>query len=214
MNFKALVSIFSALIAQAQVPLPKVHSVADIDSNLRPISLMATLTKVWKSFDVEWILDCIYTKLDPKQFAAIRGSSAVDALTCLLHFLYANTDGNVKILHIFLLDFGKAFDHINYKILIAKMSKLDIYPSVTNWVIDFLSGRKQRVKIGDVFSEWSSVNGGVPQGTVLGPTLLLTMINDLAADHDRRWKFVDDTSVFEVISRRKGKNSVSREWNQ
>ena len=65
----------------------------------------------------------------------------------------------------------KAFDRINYKILITKMRKLDINPSVINWVIDFLSGRKQRVKMGNVFSDWSSVNGGVPQGTVLGPIL-------------------------------------------
>ena len=96
---------------------------------------------------------------------------------------------------------SKAFDRINYKIFIAKMSKFDIYPSVINWVIDFLCGRKQWVKIGNVFSEWSSVNGGVPQGRLLALILFLIMINYLAADHDQRWKFVDDTSVFEVCSK-------------
>ena len=102
----------------------------------------------------------------------------VDALISLIHSLYADTDGNGKTVCVFLLDFSKAFDRINYKILkISKMRKLDINESITNWVIDFLSGRKQRVKISGVFSDWLPVNGGVPQGTVLGPILFLIMVN-------------------------------------
>ena len=99
-----LASIFNASITQSQVPLqwkaadiipiPKVHPVADINSDLRPIALTPTLSKVLESFSVEWILDCIYQKLDPKQFGAIPGSSSVDALISLPHFLYADTDGN------------------------------------------------------------------------------------------------------------------------
>ena len=204
-------SIFNASISQALVPLqwkvadvipiPKTNPVEDLNNDFRPISLTATLSKILESFYAEWILDSIYHKLDPRQFGALAGSSSVDALISLLHSLYGDTDGNGKTVRVFLLDFSKAFDRINYKILISKMRKLDINESITNWVIDFLSGRKQRVKISGVFSDWLPVNGGVPQGTVLGPILFSIMVNDLVVDHDRRWKFVDDTSVSEVINK-------------
>ncbi len=156
-----MASIFNASIVQAQVPsqwkvadvipIPKSRPVQDINNDIRPISLTATLSKVLESFNAEWIRDSICQKLDPKQFGAIPGSSSVDALISLLHSLYADSDGNGKTVRLFLLDFSKAFDRINYKILITKMRKLDINPSVINWVIDFLSGRKQRVKMGNVF---------------------------------------------------------------
>ena len=53
------------------------------------------------------------------------------------------------------------------------MRKLDINQAIINWVIDFLSERKQRVKTCGIYSDLSPVNGGVPQGTVLGSHPLL-----------------------------------------
>ena len=64
-------------------------------------------------------MDTITSHLEPKQFGTLKGSSTVGALISMSHCLYSNTDGNGETVRIFLLDFSKAFDRINHKILIS-----------------------------------------------------------------------------------------------
>ena len=76
---------------------------------------------------------------------------------------------------------------------------MKIHPVLLNWIANFLTNRQQRTRVGQLFSEWKYTNAGVPQGTKLGPLLFLIMINDLVAS-DETVKFVDHTSLFEIIS--------------
>ena len=66
-------------------------------------------------------MNAIKSRLDPKQFGSLKGSSTVDALISMFHCWFSNTDGNSNSIRVFLLDFSKAFDRINHKILVNKM---------------------------------------------------------------------------------------------
>ena len=63
------------------------------------------------------------------------------------------------------------------------LKKLRDYPPfntyITNWMINFLKDRKQRVTVDGITTEFLKINRGVPQGSLLEPILFSIMVNDI-----------------------------------
>ena len=84
-----------------------------------------------------------------------------------------------------------------YERLLLKLSRYSIDGPLLRWLRNFLTNRHQRVVIHGTYSSWSQVTSGVPQGTILGPTLFLIYVNDIPNVITSTIKlFADDTKIY------------------
>ena len=99
------------------------------------------------------------------------------------------------------LDFAKAFDKVDDRLLLLKMKRMGFHKKLIKWIESFLTNRKQCVLLYGVSSLEAVILSGVPQGTVLGPLLFILFINDmkLCVTGSIIRFFADDTRILQHI---------------
>jgi hypothetical protein len=134
----------------------------------RPICLINVLAKTFESLINERLMKELETNkgISDFQFGFRRGRSTVDAVNRVIKIAEAakrNKKGNVLIL----IDVKNAFNSASWKKIMEKLEKLKISKYLTNVIADYLNERHILLER----DTYRKIGGGVPQGSVLGPTL-------------------------------------------
>ena len=169
--------------------------------NYRPVSLTSIICKVFESFIRDALCEHLTQNnlLSADQFGFCSGRSCVSQLLVTIDEWFTSIDKNVPVDAAY-LDFRKAFDSVPHKRLISKLYGYGVRGSVLAWVTDFLTNRSQYVNVNNSCSDKVPVTSGVPQGSVLGPSLFVYYINDLPDVSTTPLKiFADDTKVYTPI---------------
>ena len=166
--------------------------------NYRPISMLPVMSKIFER--------CLYNRLikfvedssilHPSQFGFRKNTSTENAVIELTNYLYNSLNLKRHAICVF-IDFQKAFDTINHAILLRKLDSYGVRGIVLDMFKSYLTNRKQRVRIGDCYSDLTSLKVGVPQGSILGPLLFIIYVNDLfqVTEFGRPILFADDTNL-------------------
>lgn len=169
--------------------------------NYRPVSLLSVPSKIMESEVNDTIVRHVFKDnnlVSNKQWAYRTGYSTELLLTHLTETWRTAIDSG-KVVAVAFIDFKKAFDSVSHDILEMKLNRdFGITGTFLDWLKSYLHGRQQFTVLNGVKSERSWVSFGIPQGSVLGPTLFTLFTNDLPASvsSGSLYMYADDTTAY------------------
>lgn len=169
----------------------------------RPVSVLTCISKVFEKIINQQFSDHFYANY-ARNLSAYRKNHNTQSvlLRAVDDWKRALDEGSTA--GALLMDLSKAFDVIPHGLLLAKLTAYGYNRDVVELIRSYITERKQRVKVNDARSEWTLTTMGVPQGSVLGPTLFNVFLNDmfLAMTDANIYNYADDNTLSVVSNSR------------
>ena len=195
------------------IPLYKSGSKSDL-ANYRPISLLPTFSKNFERSMHNRLHQHFHKNniIYSAQFGFRAGHSCEHALITAKNEIFSALDKK-EVAVLLLIDFSKAFDMVDHKILLDKLEHYGVRFNHLEWFKSYLRNRKQYVSVNNTNSTTSHLLHGVPQGSILGPLLFIIYINDLP-NINKLAKFILYADDANIIFRGKTLDEVGNKINE
>ena len=152
-------------------------------NNYRPISLLPTISKIFERvmFTQLYSYFNINNLLSEQQYGFRSQHSTELACVKLVDYIIKEMDNikDIKIPAAIFLDLSKAFDTLNFDILLYKLKYYGVDGTSLALIKSYLTNRYQYVQFENSDSELLEIVTGIPQGSILGPLFFSIVINDL-----------------------------------
>ena len=109
--------------------------------------------------------------------------------------------GNHKVFGAVLTDLSKTFDCICHDLLIPKINAYELPLTSLKLITNYFQNRRQRTKIGSIYSDCEDIISGVPQGLILGPLLFSIFLCDLFLEDENDYfaNYANDITPYSVV---------------
>ena len=176
----------------------------------RPVSILPVLSKVYEKLVLQQLAVFIERESVYDQYQSGYRKNHSTALLLKPHDDIKKAIKSSEVTIAILTDYSKAFDTIDFSILIKEMDTLNFSKRFLYWIFNYLTDRRHFVQIDSRISNILITNLGVPQGSIriLGPILFNLCVADMTniLSESQCIQYVDDSTIYKSCKAKKSQN--------